>query len=71
MVGKISPSDFMRRLRPENYSDTEDHASYALDAPTLDHHLDDNQGHKRNTTENCTQPSYATYQLQDGTKKPV
>src|SRR6516165_11536281 len=37
---RISPSEFMRELRPEYYSDTEDHASYVLDAPTLDHHLD-------------------------------
>ncbi len=37
---RISPSAFMRDLRPEYYSDTEDHASYVLDAPILDHHLD-------------------------------
>src|SRR5712691_5460715 len=30
----------MRELRPEYYSDTEDQASYVLDASTLDHHLD-------------------------------
>ena len=30
----------MRELRPQYYSDTEDHASYVLNAPTLDHHLD-------------------------------
>jgi len=30
----------MRNLRPEYYSDTEDRASYMLDGPTLDHHLD-------------------------------
>jgi hypothetical protein len=40
MPERISPSGFMRELRPEYYSDTEDHASYVLDAPTLDHHLD-------------------------------
>lgn len=38
--GRLSPSDFMRNLRPEYYSDTEDHASYVLDTPTFDHHLD-------------------------------
>jgi hypothetical protein len=30
----------MKDLRPEYYSDTEDHASYVLDAPTLDHHIE-------------------------------
>src|SRR5712691_817104 len=30
----------MRELRPEYYSDTEDQASYVLDAPILGHHLD-------------------------------
>jgi hypothetical protein len=37
---KISPSEFMRRIRPEYYSDTEDRASYVLEAATLDHHLE-------------------------------
>lgn len=37
---RILPSTFMRKLRPEYYSDTEDHASYVLDAPTLEYHLD-------------------------------
>jgi hypothetical protein len=37
---KLSPSQFMRELRPEYYSDTEDQASYVLDAPTLEYHLD-------------------------------
>jgi hypothetical protein len=39
MPGRVSPSTFMRKLRPEYYSDTEDRVSYVLDAPTLDHHL--------------------------------
>ena len=38
--GRTSPSAFMRELRPEYYSDTEDHASYLLDTATFDHHLD-------------------------------
>jgi hypothetical protein len=37
---QISPTAFMRALRPENYSDTEDQALYILDGPILDHHLD-------------------------------
>jgi len=37
---KISPSQFMRELRPEYYSDTEDRVAYLLDAPTLEYHLD-------------------------------
>ncbi|MGE0175372.1 MAG: tetratricopeptide repeat protein [Oligoflexales bacterium] len=37
---KISPSQFMRELRPENYSDTEDRVAYLLDAPSLEYHLD-------------------------------
>ena len=40
MPRRILPSEFMRDLRPEYHSDTEDHASYVLDAATLDHHLD-------------------------------
>lgn len=36
----VSPSQFMRELRPEYYSDTEDRASYDLDAPLLEYHLD-------------------------------
>ena len=36
---KLSPSGFMRNLRPEYYSDTEDRASYVLDRPTLEYHL--------------------------------
>src|SRR5260221_4670485 len=37
---KLSPSGFMRNLRPEYYSDTEDRASYTLDGPNLEYHLD-------------------------------
>lgn len=37
---RISPSRFMRKLRPEYYSDTEDRASYVLDEATLSHHLE-------------------------------
>lgn len=37
---KIIPSQFMRALRPEYYSDTEDRVAYLLDAPTLEYHLD-------------------------------
>lgn len=39
-VGKVSPSDFMRKLRPEYYSDTEDRTSYVLDAPVLEYQLE-------------------------------
>ncbi|MCA1363409.1 hypothetical protein I6F14_23695 [Bradyrhizobium sp. IC3069] len=38
--GKLTPSGFMRKLRPEYYSDTEDRASYVLDKPALEYHLD-------------------------------
>lgn len=37
---RIAPSEFMRQLRPEYYSDTEDHTTYLLDSPTLEYHLD-------------------------------
>ncbi len=37
---KIIPSQFMRELRPEYYSDTEDRVTYLLHAPTLEYHLD-------------------------------
>jgi hypothetical protein len=37
---KLSPSAFMRQLRPELYSDTIDRTTYQLDAPTLDYHLE-------------------------------
>lgn len=40
IVEKISPSQFMRNLRPEYYSDTEDRVAYLLDATTLEYHLD-------------------------------
>ena len=39
-IEKISPSQFMRALRPEYYSDTEDRVAYLLDAATLEYHLD-------------------------------
>jgi hypothetical protein len=38
-LDRISPSKFMRELRPECYSDTEDHVAYLLDAPTLEYHV--------------------------------
>lgn len=37
---KVTPSQFMRRLRPEYYSDTEDQVAYLLDAPTLEYYLE-------------------------------
>lgn len=37
---KVSPSQFMRALRPEYYSDTEDRVAYLLSAPTLEYYLD-------------------------------
>lgn len=37
---RLKPSEFMRQLRPEYYSDTEDQVAYRLDGPTLDHHLE-------------------------------
>jgi len=36
----ITPSQFMRRIRPEYYSDTNDRSSYVLDGPTLSFQLD-------------------------------
>lgn len=36
----MSPSAFMRRLRPEYYSDTSDRSAYVLDVPTLGFQLD-------------------------------
>ncbi|MER8476079.1 hypothetical protein [Mesorhizobium sp. M1163] len=36
----ITPSQFMRQLRPEYYSDTSDRSSYVLDGPTLSFQLD-------------------------------
>lgn len=35
-----SPSEFMRQLRPELYSDTSDRTTYLLDAATLEYRLD-------------------------------
>jgi hypothetical protein len=37
---KLTPSAFMRRLRPENYSDSTERTSYLLDTAVFDHHLD-------------------------------
>lgn len=37
---RVSPSEFMRQLRPELYSDTSDRAAYLLDAATLEYCLD-------------------------------
>ena len=37
---KLTPSAFMRQLRPENYSDTNERSSYLLDAAAFGHHLD-------------------------------
>lgn len=39
-VEKISPSQFMRELRPEYYSDTEDQVAYVLEATTLEYYLE-------------------------------
>jgi hypothetical protein len=39
-AAKVSPSQFMRWLRPEYYSDTEDQASYVLEASVFGHHLE-------------------------------
>ena len=37
---RLSPSEFMRQLRPEYYSDTAERSAYVLDRPVLDHHLE-------------------------------
>ena len=37
---KILPSQFMRELRPEYYSDTKDQVAYLLEQPVLEYHLD-------------------------------
>ncbi len=37
---RIMPSAFMRQLRPEYYSDSEDRASYTLSSSVLEYHLD-------------------------------
>lgn len=39
-TAKLMPSQFMRRLRPDCYSDTEIRTAYRLDKATLAHHLD-------------------------------
>ena len=36
----LTPSAFMRQLRPENYSDTTERTSYLLDAAVFGHHLE-------------------------------
>ena len=36
----VSPSEFMRQLRPELYSDTKGRTMYLLDATTLEYHLE-------------------------------
>jgi hypothetical protein len=38
--GRVSPSEFMRQLRPELYSDTSDRTSYQLDAVALEYCLE-------------------------------
>lgn len=38
--GTLSPSAFMRELRPEYYSDTQDRVAYSLDRSQLEYHLD-------------------------------
>lgn len=37
---KVSPSEFMRQLRPALYSDTSDRTTYLLDATTLEYRLE-------------------------------
>lgn len=37
---KLSPSEFMRELRPEYYSDTEDRVAYILERAVFEYHLD-------------------------------
>jgi len=37
---KVSPSAFMRELRPEHYSDTKQHDTYLLNRNELEYHLD-------------------------------
>ncbi|EIM01154.1 hypothetical protein UUA_05272 [Rhodanobacter thiooxydans LCS2] len=37
---RVSPSEFMRQLRPELYSDTSDRTTYLFDAATLEYCLD-------------------------------
>lgn len=38
--GMISPSEFMRKLRPEQYSDSKGQVGHKLNSETLSHHLD-------------------------------
>lgn len=38
--GQVSPSEFMRELRPEFYSDTASRTTYQLDAAMLEYHLE-------------------------------
>ncbi len=38
--GGLSPSQFMRQLRPEHYSDSKACTNYVLDAPLLEYHLE-------------------------------
>jgi hypothetical protein len=38
-INKVIPSQFMRELRPEYYSDTETRVAYLLDAPKLEYYL--------------------------------
>lgn len=46
----LSPSNFMRELRPDFYSDTRDRTAYQLDSTMLEYHLDNitarNQTHE-------------------------
>jgi hypothetical protein len=37
---KVMPSAFMRRLRPEYYSDTSERTTYELERSMLEYHLD-------------------------------
>lgn len=38
-IKKVIPSQFMRKLRPEYYSDTKDRIAYLLEASALEYHL--------------------------------
>jgi hypothetical protein len=46
-IGMILPSQFMRDLRPEYYSDTEDRVEYLLDSSILEYHLDSITSHNQ------------------------
>jgi hypothetical protein len=39
-VKNLTPSAYMRQLRPENYSDTTETTDYVLDRAVFDHHLE-------------------------------